>query len=614
MCGVLGAINIQLPEAALSLIEHRGPDGKGQIVEKVSCHHVALSHTRLAIVETSEAGAQPMRSYSENSVVSFNGEIYNHQNLRKDFPVDVFVSDSDTETLVNYLEKFGIERLSKINGIFAFAYLDKPKKKLYLVRDPFGVKPIYYAEKNNGLIFCSELAPILSVLKVDLDIPALATTLRLRYAPSPLTMIKGVKKILPGSVLEVDLSNTSLELKEWCYSKKEKTLVKRTASDALMQYGHRFEAAVERQLMSDVEVGLFLSGGVDSALVAMQAAKKTSNKMKAYTIGFDVDNARDEVAAAKETAEYIGLEHIPIEMTEKDFFDSFEEVMSVVEEPIATTSIIPFYFLCKRASQDLKVILTGQGADEPLGGYGRYRGALIAQAVPNVFSYLIPEFTSKLFEKNDTVYRGIKMLARIGDINKLLAAYETFDFQEIKRLLQVNEENAFELVSAMDANYRGGTSSLVDRMMRIDCRMNLADDLLMYTDKVSMRHSLECRVPMLDHELVGFLESLGAEHKLNLRGGKLIHKRYAENTLPPYIVNRKKLGFQSPTDVWFNSSEFVPATLLDRSNPFADHFDLREVEKILKKNRKGYNYERHIFLMLSIALWMRHNLVTHKPE
>ena len=608
MCGILGAINIPLRQSVLDLLAHRGPDGEGNLVLPVAGHEVSLGHRRLAIVDLSENGRQPMASPDRRHWLVYNGEIYNHAELRSALQGSGFRGHSDTETLLETLSRKGVRSLNELNGIFAFAWLNVADRKLFLVRDPFGVKPLYYFLAPDRFAFASEIRPLLDIAPRELDRENLATLLKLRFSPSPDTLFKGIRKLRPGHVLEIDLDNTRLVAREYRYvSPLRGTPVNVPPyPEALKRYGELFEQAVERQLMSDVEVGILLSGGIDSALVAAAAQRRSPRPLKAFTIGFTGAEAGDvdEISDARETAALLGMEHHAGRMGFSDFLATLRECVRVVEEPLATTSIVPMYSLARLASQQVKVVLSGQGADELLGGYTRYQSELYRRFVPRSFARLAGSLAGRLGVRSERLTRGLDSLGGADDVERFLGAYRVFGDQEIAALIGPGQDHARERIDSLYETLRcASLPTSIERIMSLDLRFGLADDLLLYTDKITMRHSLECRVPILDLELVHFIESLPYQYRVTLRRKKIIHRDYAGGTLTPAIIQRKKKGFLSPTRQWFRDGDALRAVLLNRDSRFASVFDVTAVDSTIQQHGLGFNRERHIFLLLCLYYW-----------
>ncbi len=548
-----------------------------------------------------------MATIDQQHRLVYNGEIYNHSPLRQLLPDSQFRGHSDTETLLETLARRGIGALGELNGIFAFAWLNLAERKLFLVRDPFGVKPLYYFLGTNSLAFASELRPLLDMAPRELDRENLATLLTLRFSPSPDTLFKGIKKLRPGYVLEIRLDGVQLAAREYPYFLPPR----RTAEvlpyrEALKCYGELFDQAVERQLMSDVEVGVLLSGGVDSALVAAAAQSRSAKPIKAFTIGFTGTDSTgvDEISDARETAALLGMDHHVGRMGFADFLATLRTCVQIVEEPLATTSIVPMYYLAGLASQQVKVVLSGQGADELLGGYTRYQSELYRRFVPAFVARLAGTMVNTLGVKNERVIRGLEAMGGGDDVARFLGAYRVFDRHQISALIGPVPDQASQRIGALYESL--GCASLpasIERIMSLDLRFGLADDLLLYTDKITMRHSMECRVPILDHDLVRFVESLPWQYRVTMSRKKIIHRDYARGALTPAIIERKKKGFLSPTQHWFQDSDALGAVLLNRNSRFSTVFDLASVAAVIRQHRLGFNRERHIFLLLCLYFW-----------
>lgn len=612
MCGILGSINNQDIACYAHLIRHRGPDAFGAECFNINGNTIDLVHRRLSIVDLSEAGNQPMFSFDGKSCIIFNGEIYNHEYLRTKLQDIPFRGHSDTETIVNYFRKFDIqERLSDLNGIFSFAFIDFANERLYLARDRFGVKPHYYFFQDNLLLFSSEIRPIKALLHPEIDQASLVNSLRMRYVPSPSTIYHNIYKVEPGQILQFDLKENILLHKSY-FVKAPKTLGSRRSSyeKLIQEYGDLFEMAVTRQLMSDVEVGILLSGGVDSALVAAIAKQKSKAPVKAFTVGFEGEHHDvDEINYACQTAEILGLEHFYKKIDFTDLFNSVKKITEIVEEPIGTTSIIPMYFLAELAASKVKVVLSGQGADEPLGGYNKYKGLRWLEYSRKLQTWMPLTKCAKFFyHGNEKLRRMISSMQNPDNLGSLIEFNAISSVEEAVDLMKPSESSDFynllkDKEELFKRTWKGRTpdnSSLRNLFLYYDMRTSLADDLLMYTDKVTMHFSLECRVPILDNDLIDFIESLDSRYKFDSKRGKIIHKDFARAYLPSSIVERKKLGFKSPTDSWFKEN-IDHIEHIFNNEAFCHWFDLSAVKKLLVDHCGGRNMEKQIFLLLSIC-------------
>jgi asparagine synthase (glutamine-hydrolysing) len=611
LCGVIGLISrsplARVPQSALDALRHRGPDASASESLRVGPAHVWLGHTRLSILDLSPAGHQPMRSQDGRWWVTFNGEIYNHLELRKELHV-AWRGHSDTETLVECLSAWGLERtLPRLNGMFAFGALDVIAGKLYLVRDPFGVKPLYYSSANDGLAFSSEVKALLPLAgkAAHINIQAFRAFLTLGFVPSPNTLLEGIKRLPPGHVLVRELETGQHDLR--CYTRYPLERYRGTLDDAVEDYYALLSRAVKRQLLSDVPLGIFLSGGVDSGLVAALAMEQ-AGKLPSYTVGFGADHDACELADAAETAAVLGLEHHPIIVTASDLWNALENCVSAVEEPLGTFSVLPMWSLAQRARRDVTVVLTGQGADEPWGGYRRYQEEIWRDRLP--FPSLLALFRPFLHfvpKVPEFIERAVASMPIDDRAQRFQQVYALFSPDMRGRLAGSSEPGCAAGAIRYWLDWLGSSDvSGVEAMMAIDTRMRLADDLLLYGDKISMAHSLEARVPMLDVELVNFVESLPDEYRISLHGGKIAHKLAAARHLAPAIVNRPKKGFLMPFGTWARTlwRDQIADVLLNQSASHWAWLDRRAIEGLWREHVSGKrDRERQLSALTSFCLW-----------
>lgn len=614
MCGILGFVsenghNLPDTNSSLASLAHRGPDGNGEQTLNIHGKTVWLGHTRLSILDLSQAGAQPMASRDGRWHIVFNGEIYNHLELRKQLS-GPFRGHSDTETLIELIAKNGVEKtLPQLNGMFAFAAVDTVDGLLYLVRDPFGIKPIYYTQREGCFAFASEARALkaMGVAEPTVDTEALRTFLALRYVPSPKTLFDKVQRLPPGHVYVLQLSSEKVRLQR--YVKPTTDHFKGSLVDAADAYQEMLRAAVGRQLLSDVPVGVLLSGGIDSAIVAAMA-KDLGSVLPGFTVGFHKDDAESEIEDASITAQVLGLPFHPITVTPDQLLDVLPSIVSAIEEPLGTTSIMPMWLLVKEARKHVTVVLTGQGNDEPWGGYRRYQIELIRQLLPMTgFWRHINNAANQIDTLPDALERGLRTLPE-KDINKrILEASALFAKEERKALMGDDSDGiALAAISEWLRWLEVAKITPVEQMMRLDTRMNLADDLLLYGDKISMAVSLEARVPMLDIELMHFVESLPLNYRVSLSRTKIVHKYMAKRYLPPTIVNRKKKGFQVPFGKWSRGPwrDYMEATLFDVNSNHLQFLDKKVIEHIWMQHvHQKPDRSRQVFSLLSLALWFQ---------
>ncbi|MBU0969057.1 MAG: asparagine synthase (glutamine-hydrolyzing), partial [Proteobacteria bacterium] len=500
--------------------------------------------------------------------------------------------------------------LEKLNGIFALAIYDKKERSLLLARDRFGVKPLYYHDDGRRILFGSEMKTILQDkgFVKNIDLQALDSYLTFRYNPSPQTLIQGINKLPPGHCLKILPGR--IPLLSGFDDKMPKTDRTIKESDAIVRYQELLENAVKRQMISDVPVGLFLSGGVDSAVLGTLMQKNYKGKLKTFSIGFKGKGDYNELDDARETARLIGSDHHEMLLEKKDYLDFFARSFYYIEEPVAETTIPALYYVSNLAARDLKVVLAGQGADEPMAGYPRYFGTSLILKYPKLWKNGLVRTLINNLPRNERAKRTVYAGGFDDELDRFLAVHTIFTPDQKAAL--VREKSISSVInsdrSLMDDLY-GRTSALSDplsKLLYIDARMNLSDDLLLFNDKMAMANSLEMRVPYLDLELMDFLESLPVDLKLRGRTGKYIHKKAAEKWLPREIIKRKKRGFATPMDQWLQSglSDTAKRLFALPDSACRQYFNLDYVNGLIDSHiKRRYNYQRHIFMLLSFEIW-----------
>lgn len=615
MCGIAGCYNFQndrpidrqLLQAMTASIKHRGPDDDGFYIED----NLGLGMRRLSIIDV-VGGHQPIGNEDGSVWIVFNGEIYNFPDLRRELLAKghLFRTRSDTETVVHAYEEWGTASFAKLNGMFGFALWDSHTRELFLARDPFGVKPLYYAEHDGRLLFGSEIKALLA----DADIPrevnpaALDEFLTLTFVPSPNTLFAGIKKLPPGHFLRIAPDGSSLQRFYFSHLVHEK----KTEAEWLELLKSGVESAIQRQMISDVPVGVMLSGGMDSAVVATLMRRFSGNPVQSFTVGFEGDFDQNELAAARRSAEIIGTEHHEIVVSSSQYAEFLPLSLWHLEEPIATTSALAFYWICRLASRHVKVVLTGQGADEPFAGYGRHFGEYYGGWYRQIPYFLRRHlFTSvvDLLPRNEQLKRAVHSLDITDPLARMTQVYTIFDFNLKKRLYRNGLADATQSDVCQSAALWQNDARELDgfsQMLYVDARFSLPDNLLMYGDKMAMAASLEARVPFLDLELMALVESMPPQMKIRGRVQKYLLKRAAPAWIPREIIRRKKIGFATPMDQWFGGElrNYIGDQLLATDSACRQYFEPATIESMIVAHEKRHNdYKRHLFSLLTFELW-----------
>ncbi|MBI4818151.1 MAG: asparagine synthase (glutamine-hydrolyzing) [Deltaproteobacteria bacterium] len=620
MCGFAGifhfgrdeAVDPSVLERMGTVMAHRGPDGRGAYVSPD--RRLGLAHRRLSIIDL-DGGAQPM--VRGDAVLAFNGEIYNFRELRARLEASGarFSTRSDTEVLLEQVGRKGLAGIAELNGIFGFAFrcLGGP---VLLARDQLGVKPLYYAVVAGALVFGSEIKAILEHPEVsrEVDVDALAECLALRFVPSPKTLFRGIFKLGPGHTLSCTESGPRVQ-PYWVTHPMYETFS--YESDAIDTYSNKLARAVKRQMVSDVPVGLMLSGGVDSALVGALMRRATGERITGYTVGFEGGEKTNEVEDALDTARVIGLEHRSVTVTARDYERFFSEFVWHLEEPSGNESAPAAYFVAKLARPDVKVLLSGQGADEPLAGYDRYLGerysSLFRSLPPGVASAFLHRLSSSRFgQKNEKIRRSLQALGESSTVRRFVHIYSIFSVEAQQQLWQSRDSVLTldeRLAEIIDTRRRPamGLDSL-SQLLFVDTRLSLPDDLLTAADKMSMAASLELRVPYLDVELVEFLETLPTRYKLRGLSRKWIHLAAARRVLPARIVRRRKKGFANPVDRWIRKELGVSfdALVFAKDSLSSRYFRREPIRAMVDEDRSGRaDRKRNLYLLLCLELWHR---------
>ncbi len=611
MCGISGVYayrgNRTLDHAVLAaeaaLIRHRGPDSGGTHIDG----DLGFGFRRLAIIDL-DGGHQPIVDDETGCAIEFNGEIYNYRELRAELEVrgHRFLTSSDTEVILRGYLEWRDDIVHRLNGIFGFAIWDPRGERLLLARDHFGVKPVYWSDHGGSLRFGSEMRTILADpdLPRRLDPDAVRVLLHFGYLPSPHTLIDGVHKLGPGHLLVCDRHGVSVRRYETTVPEIDRSIDEATAVGT---YTQLFDEAVTRQMVSDVEVGCLLSGGVDSGMVLAVASRTSPTPVQTFTVGFGGDFDHDESADAAETAAHFGSTHHDLRVDVDDVEALLHECLWHLEEPVLSQSTFAYQVMTREVRKHVKVVLTGQGADEPWAGYDRYLGERYGARARWLFGSTAAASVAGRLGGAERFRRATESLGLTDPVERFTAIHTVFDPGLVADLGGRGLADATIDPSDVVRAWQQPVSHLDEfsQLLHIDTRLSLPDDLLLYGDKLSMSNSVEARVPILDRELMAFVESLPPEMKLRRRTAKYVHKQAAENFLPRDFVYRKKRGFATPIDRWF-ADELIPLlerTVLAPDSVCSEMLDPTAIAAMVEDHRTGRrNHRRQLTTLVSLEI------------
>jgi asparagine synthase (glutamine-hydrolysing) len=615
MCGIAGIVQFdgapasgRTVAAMAALLGHRGPDGHGTWTSGP----VGFGHTRLSIIDV-EGSPQPMASTDERFHVVFNGEILNYRELRRelDYP---FRTNGDTEVLLALHAAHGRGMVTRLRGQFAFAVHDRDTGEVVLTRDHTGILPLYWYRDDSMLAFASEVKALVPALPnaLEIDERSVADYLARRAVPAPHTLFTGVRKLRPGHQLVIAADGRVAEHRYWDIPEPESTGRRNhgDAQEAVEQLDERLRQSVARNLVADVPVGSYLSGGVDSSLiVALASELREGTGVETFSAGFG-DERLDELPYAREVSRALGTDHHEVLVTADDFASLWQRLTWHRDGPISEPADVAVFRLAETARQSVKVVLSGEGSDELFAGYPKYRYAPLARpitAVPAaVRAPALDALQRTLPAGTDRVRTMIRALSARDRDDVIEAWFSPFTAHERERLLPGIE--GYRQRDVVDRAH----GDLVRRMLYVDCHGWLSDNLLERGDRMSMAASLELRPPFLDVDVVELAFRLPTSVKIRMKSGrpvgKWVVKELARRHLPPSIVDRRKVGFRVPLASWFRTGlrEFARDTLLDPSSFVSHLMDRRTVADLLDSHERGRrNEEIRIWTLLSLEVWSR---------
>ena len=618
MCGLCGVLNFKKEKPVdvnqfsfmLNSIISRGPDESGEFING----HIALGSRRLSIVDIA-TGKQPISSEDNSVIIVMNGEIYNYRELQKDLSGHRFKTDSDTEVALHLYEDHGIDFVTKLNGMFAIAIWDSNKNKLILARDRIGKKPLYYSISNDSIIFASEIKAILKYdkTKKDLDLRSLYHYLIFNYVPAPGSIYANIKKMMPATLMVIEKDITYYkrywQIKETEYYDYSKSEYKEKLEELLKD-------SVKKRLIGDIPVGAFLSGGLDSSCICAIYSKLNSIPIKTFTVGFK-ENSYNESKYAEEVAKLLKTEHYSYYIDDKNIKNDFENIINYFDEPFADGSSIPVYYISKLAAKQVKVVLTGDGADEIFGGYDTYGASLLQKRFYPFFKYfgkpmqylidMIPASDKKI--SFDYKLKRFIKYSRLEPLRSAALWRAIFDEDEHSHL--ISSEKILKYFKSLNNTliYEKTGKNIYfkdakNKLLYLDLMAYLPEDMLVKVDRMTMMNSLEARCPFLDYRLIERSFTIPSKYKFNTFARKIILKDIMKDKIPENILNRKKEGFNIPIPIWIMTHFKDMIKDIFFTKTFLDIFNRTYLEKLLKDHyTKNTDNSYQIYNLLVFGLW-----------
>jgi len=623
MCGIVGKLHFdsqhpvepELIQRMMDPIHHRGPDEEGKYVSGA----IGLGHCRLSIIDLN-TGAQPMCNEDGTVWIVYNGETYNYPELRGDLKArgHIFKSASDTEVIVHLYEEFGVSAVERLQGMFSFALWDERKRLLLLARDRVGIKPLYYTNTGKALLFASEIKSLLVDASVErtINLRGLDRFLTYYYMPGNETLFEGIYKLDPGYCLVVD--NGQISRTQYWDLRFENSSRWTRFDDAVGALQELLQRTVKNHMISDVPVGVLLSGGVDSTGILRYAAEQTDRQIQTFTVGFAGEGFADERPYARIAAQRFGTLHQDVTISAKDFHEFLPKYVWHMEEPICEPPGVALYFVSRVARESsVKVLLSGEGGDEAFGGYHTYRNFLILETLKSVFG-----------PAKGMLRVGLQALCQLG-WDKIRRYVDLVDLPLSEYYLSRTatpgtyfNRSKGELYKKSFADAINGEASGIEtrrlfehldgilplnRMLYVDTKTQLPDDLLVKADKMTMATSVELRVPLLDSHVLEFAASLPPHFKVSGWSMKRVLKAALRDSVPQAILTRKKTGFPLPYERWLKTElkDTVRETLLDKGSALRTYFHEDAIRKIIDRQQTGTDCSSEVFSLLVFELWHR---------
>lgn len=598
-------------------IVHRGPDDEGFFVEE----NVGLAMRRLSIIDV-KTGHQPLANENHDVWIVFNGEIYNHAELRAGLEAKghSYRTRSDTETIVHLYEEYGRDCVKHLRGMFAFVIWDRRRRVLFAARDRLGIKPFYYRWDGKAFLFGSEIKTILAYpgVAAEFNRGTLAEYLTFGYVTGPETMFAGIRKLMPGHTLELSERGEPRLERYWDLT-VEVDREPQPHAYYVRTYRELLESAVESHLMSDVPLGMFLSGGLDSSAVAALATKIRGDQIQTFAVGYGEEEF-SELPHARQVAKHIRSDHHEVRLSRKEFFSSLPRLIWHEDEPVVWPSSVSLYFVARLARERVTVVLTGEGSDETLAGYTRYAWTLLNSKMDRTYRALTPSFLRAALRKgigaapwSASLHRKLEhtFLMRSGEdwpsfyFDNFYSAFSANEFPEL--LTSDALARAGQAYAGSMGTWERSSGDLLHRLLYTDVNSYLIE-LLMKQDQMSMAASIESRVPFLDHPLVEFTARIPASHEIKGMAGKFILKEAVADLLPYEIVYRKKMGFPTPWAYWLAGPQLeeIERLLSEPRSQARRLFRRKAIQRIFDEHRAGHrDHGNRIWRLLNLELWQR---------
>jgi asparagine synthase (glutamine-hydrolysing) len=627
MCGINGIarssrsgnrVDAELLKRMRDILTHRGPDDEGIFIED----NIGLGHRRLSIVDVA-AGHQPMTNESRSLYITYNGEIYNHADYREELISRgyVYQTQSDTEAILHLYTEYGAECVKYLRGMFAFAIWDRPRRELFIARDRLGVKPLYYVHTDDGsLYFASEIKSLLGAEAVNPELNfSVFSDYLANHAPSgEETLFQGVKRLLPGHTLT--WRDGKVEVKKYWDVSFEKVVDEgRSDQDYIAEWGDLFRQSVKLRLMADVPLGMFLSGGIDSSAIAAIMSNLVDEPIKTFSVAF-AEREANELEYARLVARTFKTDHHEVVIDANQFFNALPSLVWHEDEPLAHPSSVALYFVSDLASKYVKVVLTGEGSDELMAGYARYRKTILNLSLGEHYQRIVPTSIRNLVRKQFSAMTGSKLRLKLGrTFLNLPSNIESIYFDNFAVFSRVAQEQlltptTLERMGAIDpyagmrdALSRTNAQSLLNQLLYADIKTYL-HELLMKQDQMSMAASVESRVPFLDHRLVEFTSGLPERLKLHGSTTKYVLRQNMKTILPAEILERPKMGFPVPIGSWFRGAytsildEYVLSDRALQRGIFNSDF----VRALVNQHQRGLaNHSERLWSLVNLEIWFR---------